>query len=291
MTRTRRAGVTCRLCQLVAVSALMTTNAAAQAKPKDAVDWNTLVADVTITQSSVGADAALGPARRSITYRWEATEGPSGLKTRLTPTSMESPVVRTKYGDVTLTDTVPFVSIEDPGDGSGPVLRDHRGKPIVMSDSDRQLFTKLASSPVAPDRRRTASAPKGAPGDRATSSRRAPLKDFVIDQADGPRRHRDLERSFGRAKEKVRRLDRYVAQADDRAIEVLADPGTGAVLEMNMMESGALHTRTTWEYAPHPSGKLVRHRVRTERVAANGKALRTVTDIVFDNVRFERRTK
>ncbi|HXH05491.1 MAG TPA: hypothetical protein VNI83_02760, partial [Vicinamibacterales bacterium] len=258
-------------------------------RPGAAEDWSAFAADVIIRRSRVdAAGRPLGSFAPAVTYRWEQTRTPRGVRTVFALVASERRMVRTLHGEEPLDSPFAIARVEEEGDGSPLRLFDERGRAVEVPDADASRLAALMRAdglvPAVPPSR----APAGAdPPVRPAGAFPWPVP--VERVTDAPARRAALERRFGRPSGRVGAHDRYELRTGDALVEVLADPNSALPVEINVAREGQLKSQIRMRYAPTEGGALVRQAVRAERLLEDGRGTRTVTDIELANVRLEPR--
>jgi hypothetical protein len=107
---------------------------------------------------------------------------------------------------------------------------------------------------------------------------------MVSDRGRVEERRRALVAAHGVPVGRTRRLDRYLSGTGSAVEEVLADPESGLVMEINNTEHGTLLRRTTFDYASLPDGRWFRRAIRSEETHGDRPGERTVISVVFSNL-------
>ena len=231
---------------LVALGSLLTLAGVAfgQSAAGDSVD-------VTVTHAVIdAAGQATGPAAPPVAYRLERVRTDTGWKTVMT--------YRPVAGSTAKPSILDRARVEYDESTGRLQIRDGDGRAIDMPASE---------APAGP-----------LPAWTGQS-----LLDSLEMRPDGkPERLELLEETFGRARGKVRGLDRFLANRDDEITEeVLADPETSAPVEINTARGGRLEQRIVFEYEKRPGGALRRRSMRSESLIPDSDGRRVVTVVSF----------
>ncbi len=260
-------------------------SAAADASITDSTDF--FAADVRIKSTGRHAGAKLPVQGREFSYHMERTLAGKSWKTSMTiPVNGMGPV-RAGATDVARID------IDEDTHSAKMYGRD--GAEIAMPDVDDPrvgAMTRAFGNDSAYQNLRSAGKGKGKALGRDQSSPRAWLDNLVVPATEEQRGRRigQLERHFGKAKGKVKGLDRYLKDNGHHVVEVLVDPAAGTVAETNMAEDGQLKQHTVYGYADLPNGKgRIRASTHVEIAPRDGAGEPTTIDYSLSNVRLERR--
>jgi hypothetical protein len=256
----------------------------ASLKPTD--PWNTFSADVAIRRTQIGEDGQELSAASALTYRWEQSQVSAGWKTTMTVGQMAGPSAQSLIpGAAAVGDTFPIARLEDAGDGTALRIFDDAGQPIQASSlpASPQLQTLIGPNGV--------SYALGATNSVRAARRGKEWIDLIVaDPARAATRRTRMVKRYGNIVGQVNGRDRLLKQTRDGVIEVLLDRLLAVPVEINVTKNGTLVAHTTISYANGAANMPVRSVVHTERLLANGRGARAVTEVVLANVRLENRS-
>jgi hypothetical protein len=260
-------------------------------------EWNTFVADVTVTATRVKADGTpAGIATAPLRYRWERSQSGAGWKTVMTiaPRSVSVGAVESRRS---VENPFAVVRIEDDEDGSPLRMYARNGKQLEAASLQtlqqwtgaRPGRTPAPGAPLFQEallriERESSLAPRPFTG----SAERDWIGAFVATPQQTTARRARLTQQFMRAGQ-IRGLDRFTRIEGIKTHEILADPQSSVPVEVNVLHDGQLMSHTRIGYQPGADGSLVRQAVHVEQVLSSTTGERAVTNTEYANVRVERR--
>lgn len=250
--------------------------------PADA--WDTFVADVSIAFSRVQRDGT-EQLNSALRYTWRRSQTSRGWTSVLEFTAGRGP--RLAPNDLELVDpSLTIARIEDDEDGSPLRAFNPNGELIALPGD---VPGRLPRAPI-PDRvdGRLPPVPDRADGRPHTTQGRDWIDAFFATPAKQGGRRQALEQAFGKPVGRIRGLDRFERTEGNRRYEMLVDPTSAVLVEVNVVQDSVLLSHRTIGYGVLADGTLVKHVVRSERLDPRGER-RLVTSIEFSNIRLERR--
>jgi hypothetical protein len=255
--------------------------AVANAAVTDDSAWDTLVADVVVSQTRV--DSA-GRSRRypSTSYRLERSRRPSGWNTVLTFQSRVRARTRQGHGafDPEATELTQ-VQTDERG-----VLRIYNGHGQEIKQPDR---TKLAAllKRMVPD-----SAASVTPSVRSQSVQPHSRQDigwvqeYLASDADTVSRNAKIERLWGARKRSENGQNVFVHDDAKAHRELHTDPSTGLPVRVIVSRGDSSTQTIDYVYERAPDGSLIHRRTRSETMRRGGSS---IMDITYGNVHLEKR--
>jgi hypothetical protein len=256
---------------------------AADPDVRDSSDF--FAADVKVTSAGRHAGAALPAQRREFNYHVERALVGSSWKTTMTiPPNGLGPARAAKHD-------IARVDIDE--DARSVRMFNRDGDELALPDADDPTVGRMARS-YGVDTTFARIRPTHGKGERLARNpgRRAWLDGIVVPASDEQRGRRvgQLEQHFGKAKGKVKGLDRYVKDNGGHVVEVLVDPVAGTVAEANVADQGQLKQHTRYGYTELPNHRgYVRQSTHIEVAPKEGATEPTVIDYTLSNIRLERR--
>jgi len=98
-----------------------------------------------------------------------------------------------------------------------------------------------------------------------------------------------IDKRYGKAAEKVGKLDRHVRKRGEKLLEILVDPVLGAVVEENIAERGELLSHTTYQFEDIGGGLYLNTMTETELAPHAPGAKRMVIRSRLKNVNIARK--
>lgn len=233
----------------MAAAMFMTTvqGAAAQtAEPRDGAEFS---ADVVVTRAVVDDRGTLVRELPSSRYRLTRFAGGRLKMTMLPPVGLAA-------GREGLADPYGGMTVEAaPGSGALDV-RDKQGRPMSLASDERSAWAAPADSLQAL-----------LPPVTALATRKA-----------------DLERRFGRARGRVRGLDRYLGRSGSKVEELLVHPESALPAEMNVVDGETLVERHRFDYQ-RSGGAWLRRRTASETAMPGTPKQRLLSVSTLDDIR------
>jgi len=260
-------------------------------------EWNTFVADVSVTATRVKADGTpAGVAIAPLRYQWERSQSGAGWKTVMTmaPRSVSVGTVESRRS---VENPFAVTRIEDDEDGSPLRMYARNGSqiqtaslPTLQQWAGARPGRTLAfgpprfQEPLLRIERDSSLALRPFVG----SAERDWIGAFVATPQQTTARRTRMAQQFVRAGQ-IRGLDRFTRIEGNKTLEVLADPQAAVPLEVNRLLDSQLVSHSRIDYQPAVDGSLVRQAVHVEQVLSSTTGERAVTDTEYANVRVERR--
>jgi hypothetical protein len=202
----------------------------------------------------------------------------------LTTTSPTRPPVVTPSGrDEDVPPTV--VRVEDAGDGSALRFFTAAGE-IREVDRLRQRLRGTEPLSMIPGAAELTAPPWGTAIDVAPPASRGSewIEGLMPSRSRSSERRQALRQRWGSGGS-LRGFDRFVVMSGAETTELLADPATGLIVEINHLKGARLERHAVMRYVDGPGDRLLRQSLRVERRLPRGGDLRDVTEIVVANVR------
>lgn len=235
---------------LMAAAMFMTTPQAASAQtapaPRDGAEFS---ADVVVTRAVVDERGTLVRELPSSRYRLTRFAGGRLRMTMLPPVGLPP-------GREGMADPFAGMTVETAAGGGAIDVRDKQGRPLSLGASE--------------------SAGWAAPTD-SLDALLPPVTAQAIRKA-------DLEQRFGRARGRVRGLDRYLGRSGSRVEELLVHPESALPAEMNVVDGETLVERHRFDYQRSGSSWL-RRRTASETAMPGTPKQRLLSVSTLDDIR------
>ena len=247
--------------------------------------WNTFIVDVKVRHRRIDASGQkTDAAPEGMTYTLERSRDGDRWKTTYIIGPRDPQRVETPQGTTDLKRFLPIARIETDASGRRRFY-DSGGREMALpSRSDIQKLLKH-SVPEPP----LQSVPAAAAAGGALDTQGTDWLDGLLNSADKrDERRRRLLQQYGKPS-KYKALDRYLQVDGQRVRELLVEPATALPVEINVMSAGVLQSHTTLQYSSAPDGSRVKRGLHVEAVRQGAPDERDVTDVAFENIRFEQR--
>ncbi len=253
MTVTQGVGL---VCACVAFVAPALAAAAQRADSETAVETNAeMSVEISITHTVVDSDGNLAfPAPVPTVFQVARTRWSAGWQTVVT--------YRKHPGTPTRASAHPL-------DGARVEFDEDSGATRVY-DSTGELNTLLSNDSAA-----------GLP---LTQGPRQWLEGLIATEKGRFTRSRDLSEKYGKPVGRVSGLDRFVTHRDGIVEEVLADPRSALLREINTVRDGMLESHIVFDYERRADGAWIRRSMRAEQVVPGDAGHRTRTTVEFANL-------
>lgn len=249
----------------------------------DPADFDHFAADVAIQARS---DAAVGGGTLSHATRFRVDRG-RGAEGKWSTTFTFDEAKPQGVGRPR--DQLPGLArLELADDGSARAF-DHAGR-VVDLDAGTRAYETIQQNTALQNKGRPPFAyrPPQRPDARAREAR-AWVEAMVLTPTARARAREGIERRFGKPQGKVRGLDRYAAQRQDAAMEMLVDPATGLVAEQTLTRGGKVAQKVKYEYRLVGDGVYVPASAHAEFPTQKGERAGHVVDMTISNVQLEKR--
>jgi hypothetical protein len=247
--------------------------------------WNTFVVDVKVRHRRIDASGQkTDAAPEGTTYTLERRRDGDRWKTTYIIGPRDPQPVETPQGTTDLKRFLPIARIETDASGRRRFY-DSGGREMALpsrNDIQKLLRHSVSGPPLQPT---PAAVGAGAQPDTQGTG----WLDGLLNSADkrDERRGR-LVQQYGKPS-KYKALDRYLRVDGQRVRELLVEPATAVPVEINVMSGGVLQSHTTLQYSSAPDGSRVKRGLHVEAIRQGAPEERDVTDVAFENPRFEQR--